>query len=91
VNINNNLNLFKNATNELRLSKGDVNSSAMKTTVMSPEEKAVAMQLELESKQKEELKKKKEKALKEEKKNEVVIVKEDKVIERDPLKLLKLF
>jgi hypothetical protein len=91
VNINNNLNLFKNATNELRLSKGDVGSSAMKTTVMSPEEKAVEMQLEAESKQKEELKKKKAKALKEEKKKEDVLAKEEKVIERDPLKLLNLF
>lgn len=91
MNINNNLSLLNNTMSELKLSKNDVGSSAMKSTVMSPEENAVAMNLEAERKHKEELKKKKAKALKEKTNKTEVSKKEEKVIERDPLKLLKLF
>lgn len=91
MNINNNLGLLKNSMNELKLSKNDVGSSAMKSTIMSPEEKAVAMNLNEEKKRKEELKKKKAKALELKKNTTAVSIKEEKVIERDPLKLLKLF
>ena len=76
--------------NELKLSNSDVGSSAMKTSVMSPEESAVAMNLEAEKKHKEELKRKKEKKVEEKNKNAVLKTAE-KIIERDPLKLLKLF
>lgn len=78
--------------NELRLSKGDVGASGMKTTVMSPEENNVAMNLDEEKKRKEELKKKKakEESLKL-KSKETNLVKDVKVVVRDPLQLLKLF
>lgn len=91
MNINNNLDLLKNLMSELRLSKNNVGSSSMKTTVSSSEQNAVAANLEAEKKHKEELKKKKEKTLKVKSEDTDASVKEEKVIERDPLKLLKLF
>jgi hypothetical protein len=94
MNINGNLNLFNGSLGGLKLSKNDVGSSAMKTTVMSPEEKAVEMNflLEQERKNKEELRKAKKIKVEEKKCQQLNTKKiEDKVIERDPLKLLKLF
>jgi hypothetical protein len=95
MNINGKLDLFKNSLGELKLSKKDLGSASMKTTIMSSEEKAVAMNLLLDQG-------KKDKAESEKQKNKKVKVtpkkvlpiesnKNEKQIERDPLALLKLF
>jgi acetate kinase len=93
MNINGKLDMFKNSLGQLRLSKNDVGSSAMKTTVTTTNEKSVdlALHLEQENLNKEEMLKKKKAKKEEDDKKEAVVKDESKAIERDPLKLLKLF
>lgn len=104
MNINTNLDLLKTLVGGLALAKKGL-SSKMKTAVMSPEEKAVSMELLLEQEKKEKAEEQKEKEepdqyqdqykefKKIEEKNNPISKKDEaakKVIERDPLKLLKL-
>lgn len=100
MDISGKLDLFKNSLGQLRLAHKDT-SSAMRTAVSSPEEKAVDLGL-LEQEEKDEFKKSKKKkddSAKDEiisyKKGEFSIAKtvdtDKKSIEKDPLKLLKLF
>jgi hypothetical protein len=94
MNINGKLDLFKNSISDMKLAGRDT-SAGMKTTVMSPEEKAVDinLQLEQEKKDKEEAQdKKKFKKLKlMDGKDKCADQKVEKqVIERDPMKLLRL-
>ena len=92
MNIDGKLDLFKNFVSENKLGKNNVQSNINQSMVASPEQKLLGMELPKESLQEKLKREKKEKEMKAAKKaKEEIDPNKNKIIERNPLALLRLF